>query len=78
MNSEEYEAAMKEYEDNLTIVDKPRSAQQVFMTMIEMVGDGSTTNLSNPEAEPVAAKEDGEMADVGHSHPLWPPNPPPP
>jgi hypothetical protein len=44
MNSEEYEVAMKEYDEELTSVGKPPAAQEVFTTMTKLVGDGNNAN----------------------------------
>jgi hypothetical protein len=75
MNSEEYEVAMKEYDEELAAVDKSSTAQQVFVTMTELVEDGSNANQSNLEVEPTAAKENVDMAYAGRSDPLPPPKP---
>jgi hypothetical protein len=47
MNSEDYEAAMKEYDEEHTAVDKPPTTQQVLATMTELVDNGDTANQRN-------------------------------
>jgi hypothetical protein len=43
---------MKEYDEELAVVDQPPTAQQVFATMTELVGEGTTTGQTNLEEEP--------------------------
>jgi ABC-type Zn uptake system ZnuABC Zn-binding protein ZnuA len=37
MNSDEYKATMKEYDDELGRIDQPPAAQRVFTTMTKLV-----------------------------------------
>jgi hypothetical protein len=59
LNSDEYEAAMKEYDNELAAMDQPPTAQQVLATMMELVGEETTTGQTNPEEDPTEEPADG-------------------
>jgi hypothetical protein len=61
---------MKEHEEELTTLDQPPTAQQVFANMTELVKDGNTANQRNSESEPTSVKEDADMAHAIQSNPL--------
>ena len=52
MNSEEIAAAMKEYDEELGVIDKPPAPKQVLATLTNMEGGSSEANRTPPQAEP--------------------------
>jgi hypothetical protein len=73
MNSEEYEAVMKEYDEKLAVVDQPPAGQQLFATMTELAGDATTTASPNLEVEEGAGAKQDKLMDDTAVEPYHPP-----